>query len=318
MTKILGQSSHIYIRSWLENDTENWFQISQNSGLNKFSISGYRMSDVAAAEKFITEWNNVFKSDRTGIFPIFLKNTNEMTGICGLKKATFDCETSEYIEIMYRLSDDYWGKGYATEAVSILLRHAFNKLNLNQIIASIEKENLDSLKVLEKNRFKFQRSAKYHRKNVEIYSLDRDSFLKTSQIGVRRASERDLERVNDFYKRTGYSHSATGSDIVLICECDSSLIGAVRIVFESGEYVLRGMQIAPEFQGRGIGMQILSEIRPVLRNLNQSCYCVPYHHLERFYGQIGFQKTSEGPSFLEERVAKYNSTGMDVILMRYV
>lgn len=318
MVEKLGQSNHIYIRSWLENDTENWFQVSQNSGLNKFSISGYRMLDMPAAEKFISDWSSIFKRDRIGVFPIFLKNTNEMIGVCGLKKATFDGETSEYIEVMYRLSDAHWGKGHATEATSILLRYAFNKLILHQVIASVEKENLGSLKVLEKNRFKFQRRATCHRKNIEIYSMDRNSFYNTPQVEVRRANEMDLEQVNIFYKRAGYSHDATDSDIIFICESGSTIIGTVRIVFENGEYVLRGMQIAPEFQGRGIGSHLLSEMKPVLRDLKKTCYCVPYSHLEKFYGQIGFQKTTEGPRFLEERVAKYNSTGMDVILMRYI
>ena len=57
-------------------------------------------------------------------------------------------------ELGYWLGIDYWGYGYATEAVKGLLDYAAQKLNSLQIKANVSKENTTSIKRLENNRFK--------------------------------------------------------------------------------------------------------------------------------------------------------------------
>jgi RimJ/RimL family protein N-acetyltransferase len=50
----------------------------------------------------------------------------------------------------WRLSSNHWGKGYATEAASAVLRYAFTELNLNEIISFAVVANLKSRRVMEK------------------------------------------------------------------------------------------------------------------------------------------------------------------------
>jgi len=47
----------------------------------------------------------------------------------------------------------YWGKGYATEAVRLLIKFAFEELDLLRIYAKIYEYNIGSMKVLEKTGF---------------------------------------------------------------------------------------------------------------------------------------------------------------------
>ena len=54
-------------------------------------------------------------------------------------------------EILYILSKDYWGQGYATELVSESLRYAFNELKLAMVEATVAPENKASIRVLEKS-----------------------------------------------------------------------------------------------------------------------------------------------------------------------
>jgi RimJ/RimL family protein N-acetyltransferase len=51
---------------------------------------------------------------------------------------------------------EFWGKGYAFEAWSLVIDYAFNRLGLRKIIAGARAENLASLTVLKKLGFKVE------------------------------------------------------------------------------------------------------------------------------------------------------------------
>ena len=105
---------------------------------------------------------------------------------------------------------------------------------------------------------------------------------------------------------------------VITAQKDEELIGVVRICPENGVLMLRGMEIKPEFQRQGIGSRMLGEVEKILQG--KECFGIPYEHLERFYGQIGFQKIDdkEAPSFLQNRITKYRQEYPDTrfILMK--
>jgi RimJ/RimL family protein N-acetyltransferase len=54
------------------------------------------------------------------------------------------------IEIGWRFTRAAWGKGYATEAATPVLRHGFETLGLAEIVADIDPANTASLRVAEK------------------------------------------------------------------------------------------------------------------------------------------------------------------------
>lgn len=53
-------------------------------------------------------------------------------------------------EIGYWLSEDYWGKGIMSDAVGVLVDHAFTETQWLRIFASIFQNNTPSMRVLEK------------------------------------------------------------------------------------------------------------------------------------------------------------------------
>src|SRR5258706_1087721 len=57
---------------------------------------------------------------------------------------------SRRAEIGYALGRPYWGSGYMHEALQMLLRYAFETLNLNRLEAAIDPRNLASASVLER------------------------------------------------------------------------------------------------------------------------------------------------------------------------
>jgi ribosomal-protein-alanine N-acetyltransferase len=54
-------------------------------------------------------------------------------------------------EAEIRLKRSAWGRGYATEVCKRLLKFAFQEVSLNEVVASVDEENVVSKKILEKS-----------------------------------------------------------------------------------------------------------------------------------------------------------------------
>ena len=58
-------------------------------------------------------------------------------------------------ELGYWVAEEYWGNGFAKEASQIILKRAFDDLNVSQVYATYRIENTQSKRVLEKLGFNF-------------------------------------------------------------------------------------------------------------------------------------------------------------------
>ena len=72
--------------------------------------------------------------------------TGELVGDCSL----FFDETHGEWELAYGFRRDRWGRGYATEAARACIRHGFDELGLERIVADVDPANSASVRVLEK------------------------------------------------------------------------------------------------------------------------------------------------------------------------
>ena len=92
----------------------------------------------------------------------YLKKQNLILGIY-LKEGMTFCGLAEYYGykdilrktcIGYRLIEEFWGKGIASEAVSLMIDYLYCDTDIRTITASVMKDNSASAHVLEKNGFK--------------------------------------------------------------------------------------------------------------------------------------------------------------------
>lgn len=84
--------------------------------------------------------------------------SGEVIGYCGLFTYP-DVNGRPEIEIGYRLARAYWGRGYATEAVSVARDYAFAVLGLTRLIALIDPANMASIRVAEKAGLRYEADA---------------------------------------------------------------------------------------------------------------------------------------------------------------
>jgi GNAT superfamily N-acetyltransferase len=139
---------------------------------------------------------------------------------------------------------------------------------------------------------------------------------KNSMVTAREAKTSELPAVVDLYKRMRYSGTIAAGDHVLVAVANEQVVGAVRLCKEFGTSVLRGMYILNDYQRQGVGTILLRESEKHLAD--GSCYCIPYRHLESFYGQCAFETidVAKAPQGLIERLEQYKAKGFDVILMK--
>ena len=75
----------------------------------------------------------------------------KVAGYIGLWR--FDIENNR-AEIGYVLKPECWGKGLMKEAIDVIVRFAFKQMEFHSIMANVNPENNQSIKVLEKCNFK--------------------------------------------------------------------------------------------------------------------------------------------------------------------
>jgi len=95
-------------------------------------------------------------------------------------------KTHKRAELGYDLLREYWGKGLMTEAVREVLEHSFTELDLIRIDATVDPDNISSIKLLERTGFKFEaclRKRFYYRDkwhDEHFYGLLKEEWENTS------------------------------------------------------------------------------------------------------------------------------------------
>jgi RimJ/RimL family protein N-acetyltransferase len=82
--------------------------------------------------------------------PFVVRQDGGFVGLVGLSRGDFDAGFTPGIEIAWRLAFDHWGKGYATEAARAVVRDAFDRLGLTEIVAVTTPNNPRSRRVMER------------------------------------------------------------------------------------------------------------------------------------------------------------------------
>jgi RimJ/RimL family protein N-acetyltransferase len=91
-------------------------------------------------------------------WPIFLLNTNEHLGCCGLRPYN---PTKNIYEIGAHILPKHWRNGYALEACCSVIEYAFQVLNCFALFAGHNPNNHASKKLLEKLKFNYIRNEFY-------------------------------------------------------------------------------------------------------------------------------------------------------------
>jgi [ribosomal protein S5]-alanine N-acetyltransferase len=143
------QTNRLLMRHWTKDDVEKVSKFWGNHDTMKYCAGALSDKYISMVVNSIINFQN--ENGYTFLFPIVLKETNDVIGVCGLQKT----KDANVFELLYHFREDTWGNGYAFEAAKPVLEYGIEKLNPQKIIASAAVENIGSWKILEKLNFSF-------------------------------------------------------------------------------------------------------------------------------------------------------------------
>jgi RimJ/RimL family protein N-acetyltransferase len=154
-------------------DTDPFFEMDSDPELHRYlgTQPVINKDQIADMIKYIRQQ---YIDNGIGRWAIVDKSTNQFIGWTGLKlvKDMMNNQTN-YYDLGYRLIRRFWGKGYATETAVASLSYGFDKLNLNEIIATVNCENTASNNVVYKLGFKLCETFYLHELKHNWYKINK-------------------------------------------------------------------------------------------------------------------------------------------------
>jgi len=131
------RTERLVLRPYAEDDFEAFFEFVCDAEATRYLRFTPEQKTHEGAKAF---FNDVIDS-YAGSKPLFVlaitcARAGQYMGSCGL----VPLKDGTGVECYYVLLQQFWGRGFASEAVRALFGHAFTELRINRIVALIRKE----------------------------------------------------------------------------------------------------------------------------------------------------------------------------------
>ena len=142
------ETTRLILREWRKDDVNDLYDIMKNSSV---LMGGWEPhSNINITTDVLNEY---LKTDDR--WAVELKASKK---VIGCVRVVPDNNRGTYYAklINYVLSEDYWGNGYMSEAVTRVINYLFEELNIDLLTAFCYPDNIKSKKVLEKCGFEHE------------------------------------------------------------------------------------------------------------------------------------------------------------------
>lgn len=166
-------TSRLTLRKINEDDIGDVYAGLSNPDVIRYYGVSYNSLD--ATREQMAWFQELEDSQRGQWWAICPPDRSTLYGACGFNDWDHAHRKSE---VGFWLLPEYWGKGFAAEAVALICQHGFTQMNLHRIEAYVDAENLGCKRVLAKLGFVHEGCMREcERKNERIVSIDLFSKL---------------------------------------------------------------------------------------------------------------------------------------------
>lgn len=174
------ETERLILRPIIESDAEDIFEYSQNGNVGIHA--GWKPHEN------IEETHEVMKVVFLGqelVFGMVLKETGKLFGTIGLiPDPKRDNDSAKMIG--YAIGENYWGKGFTSEATRALLRYGFEELKLDLISGYCYPHNERSSGVMKKCGFRYEGRLCMAEKRYDGEVLDHECYV------IMRTEKKDI------------------------------------------------------------------------------------------------------------------------------
>ena len=125
-------SERLGFRNWEETDIPFLASINSDPKVMEFFPS---IQNLQQSEAFVERMQNQFIKNGFCYFAVDELSTHKFIGFIGISEQNFESDFTPAIDIGWRLAQNAWGKGYATEGAKKCIEFAFTDIGLNKLIS---------------------------------------------------------------------------------------------------------------------------------------------------------------------------------------
>ena len=180
---VIAETERLIIRTWiLEEDAYQAFQIYSDPYVTHFLKT--KVDSVEGGRNLLERWvtRATQLNNGTGWWAIVNKENGEVIGtVILLQLPDNESQLTQDYEVGWHLKKSAWGKGYATEAATVILDYGFNALKLPAIYAVIRPQNTASIRVAQRlGMTPLGLTTRYYGAGLEMFELEATRVLKTT------------------------------------------------------------------------------------------------------------------------------------------
>lgn len=139
------RSRRLLFRELHPDDAEDWVELNSDPEVLRYT-GDVPFRSLDEARRFLAGYDQ-YRRFGMGRWSLFLAEGGSFVGWCGLKRSP---ARDGEVDLGFRLSRSWWGRGLATEAAGASLGYGFERLGLERIVGRAMEENLASHRILEK------------------------------------------------------------------------------------------------------------------------------------------------------------------------
>lgn len=159
------------LRNLTQDDAEDFYALNLDEEVIKYT-GDKPFKNVQEAKDFLASYDQ-YEKYGVGRLAVIDKTTSKMMGWCGMK---YHKDSQEY-DIGFRFFRSYWNKGYATETAKKCLDFGFYELGIDRIVGRAMKDNIASIKVLEKLGMVFLTTFDFDGHEGVVYELHQSRYF---------------------------------------------------------------------------------------------------------------------------------------------
>ena len=144
---IYVHTPRLLLRDWREEDVAHFARMNADEQVMRY------FPKVLSSEETQELYDIIVSEIREagfGLYAAELKETRGFIGFIGFHKAAFEADFTPCVEIGWRLKQEAWGNGYATEGAEACLTYGFDTLGFGEVYSFTAEINKPSIRVMEK------------------------------------------------------------------------------------------------------------------------------------------------------------------------
>ena len=166
------ETARLLLRPLVPEDLDAVHRLWTDPGVRRYLWDGEEIPREKARTMLVRSAES-FREHGFGLWAVTDKGSGTLIGFCGFWPSGEDGRGGE---LLYGISTAYWGSGLGTEAARAMIRHGFEEIGLDRIVAGADTQNAASLRVMQKAGMLHDGRDLRNGHDLTYYALTREAF----------------------------------------------------------------------------------------------------------------------------------------------